>query len=152
MDQTKLIPVTLFFDAQGNQTQDINYGPNATKTGINISLPIDHVFGIKMAPLKATATNTPQEPRIMVLINEFASDAFNSAVKYHFVLTTQQYETSTKLNNNGEYWFTDPFLPPSTLSFTFSNGIAKLRPTNPINTQRIIIPVTFYCTLKPNNF
>lgn len=152
MDQTKLIPVTLFFDAQGNQTQDINYGPNTTATGINISLPIDHVFGIKIAPLNAYAIRTPQEPRIMVLINEFASDAFNSAVKYHFVLTTQAFETSTKLNNNGEYWFTDPFLPPSTLSFTFSNGIAKLRETNPINIERIIIPVTFYCTLKAHNF
>jgi len=152
MNQTKLIPVTLFFDALGNQTRDINYGPNATKTGINISLPIDHIFGIKISPLYAYAIRTPQEPRIMVLINEFANDAFNSAVKYHFVLTTQQYETSTKLNNNGEYWFSDPFLPPNTLSFTFSNGIVKLSSTNPINTQRIILSVTFYCTLKPHNF
>ena len=151
MNSSKLIPITLFFDALGNYVQDINYGPNASAKGINISLPIDHIFGIQIAPLKVTATNNPQLSRIMVLINEFANDAFISSVKYHFVLTTQLTETSTRLNNNGEYWFADPFLPPDTLSFTFSNGISVLSAQNPLYTQRIIIPVTLYCSLKPQD-
>ena len=145
MEPSKLIPVTLFFDAAGGQVLNINYGPNAAP-GINISLPIDHVYGIKIAPLTIPYTLNRPMPRLMICVNEFASDAFNSLIKYHFVLEIKNYETSVKLNNNGEYWFAKPFLPPSSLSFTFSNGVAPFSSTDPFNTNRVIIPIVFYCT------
>ena len=137
----EIIPVTLFFDANGDQVLNINYGPNAAP-GLNISLPINYIYGCRISPPSFQTGLTPSIPRVMILINEFAADAFNAPVKYHAVLGRVNAELSTRFNNNGEYWFEKPILPPSTLSFTFSNGLQRMP-----STSRVIIPVVFYCTV-----
>jgi hypothetical protein len=140
----EIIPITLFFDGDADQALSINYGPNAAP-GLNISLPINYIYGCRISP-PSFADSIPQIPRIMILINEFAADAFNSPVKYHAVLTmdnaASRAELNTRFNNNGEYWFEKPILPPSTLSFTFSNGLQSWS-----RDSRVIIPVVFYCTV-----
>jgi hypothetical protein len=144
METTPIIPVTLFFDASGDSIQPINYGPN-TASGINISLPIDRIYGVRISPIRLYPINNfPQLNRVFVLINEFKTDAFFGTINYHSVQTVKASgETSTRLNNDGEYLFSKPALPPDTLSFTISNGLTDLKFSG-----RLIVSVVFYCTMK----
>jgi len=130
----------------------LNYGNEKNEGSVNVLFKPRFIKGIRFIPIRlpiGTASITIDDiNRWGVLIDEFQTDSMHTSnSNFHFVMTktsnvseepSKYLETTTKRFNNGYYWFYADMLPPSTITFKFSNLMDYIKVPNQYSKWKVL--------------